>query len=523
MRRRWAFGLVLALGMPLASVAVSGAAPTGPDALRVDLDDILADARLKGAHAGVVVRDPATDEVLYSRQAADRATPASNAKLLTAAAALEVLGPEYRFHTEVVTNAPQLGPVLLGDLYLRGTGDPTLLATDYDRLAEQVAAAGIREVRGRLRTDDTWFDDVPLGTGWVWDDEPYYYAAPVSALTVAPNTDFDAGTVIVRVVPTVEGRPAQVSLDPPTRAVRIDNRTTTSAEGVADVSVLRDHGGSRVVVSGTIPAGAQPVEDFTTVVDPSAYAAEVFARALAAHGVVVRGTGEGTAPGGARVLAERQSMPLRELLVPFMKLSNNGHAEVLVKAMGREVRGEGSWAAGLAVLTEQVRGLGVDPQALRLVDGSGLSTMDSVTPEQLTVLLDNARERPWFPVFYDSLPVAGVADRMVGGTLRNRMGGTAAAGNVHAKTGSLTGVISLSGYVTAADGRELVFSVVFNDFLGSSPQDLQDAIAIRLAAYDGAADQPRGRVRVPRARVLQDDPATSVDESALECSWVKAC
>ncbi|MER6988485.1 D-alanyl-D-alanine carboxypeptidase/D-alanyl-D-alanine-endopeptidase [Saccharopolyspora hirsuta] len=526
MRRRWglAFGLVVAVGVPFAFVAPSGAAPTGPDALRADLDEILADPRLAGSHAGVVVRDPATDEVLYSRQAGARATPASNAKLLTSAAALEALGPDHRFRTEVLTGARQVGPVLLGDLHLRGTGDPTLLAADYDRLAEQVAAAGIRVVQGGLRTDDTWFDDVPLGTGWAWDDEPYYYSAPISALTAAPNTDFDAGTAIVRVSPTAEGQPAEVRLEPETDVVRIDNRTTTSAEGgEPDVVVQRDHGGSRVVVSGTVPAGAEPVEDFTTVPDPSAYAADLFARALAAHGVQARYAGEGTAPEGARVLAERQSMPLRDLLVPFMKLSNNGHAEVLVKAMGREVRGEGSWAAGLEVLTEQLRGLGLSPEVLRLVDGSGLSTMDNVTPEQLTVLLDNAQQRPWFRAWYDSLPVAGVADRMVGGTLRNRMAGTAAENNVRAKTGSLTGVTSLSGYVTAANGRELVFSVVFNDFVSDSPKDLEDAIAIRLAEYRGADDQPRGRPQVPQQRVQRDDPRTRADEGALECSWVKAC
>ncbi|MER5389125.1 D-alanyl-D-alanine carboxypeptidase/D-alanyl-D-alanine-endopeptidase [Saccharopolyspora sp. NPDC002686] len=502
-------------------MAPTGAAPTGPDALRADLDEILADPRLDGSHAGVVVRDPATDEVLYSRQAAARATPASNAKLLTSAAALEALGPDYEFRTEVVTGAQQVGPVLLGDLHLRGTGDPTVLAADYDRLAEQVAASGIRVVQGGLRTDDTWFDDVPLGTGWAWDDEPYYYSARISALTAAPDTDFDAGTAKVLVSPTVEGQPARVRLDPPTDVVQIDNRTTTSApDGAPDVAVERDHGGSRVVVSGSVPAGAEPVEDFTTVPDPSAYAADVFAKALAAHGVQVRNAGEGVAPDGARVLADRRSMPLRELLVPFMKLSNNGHAEVLIKAMGREVRGEGSWAAGLEVLDEKLRGLGLSPEVLRMVDGSGLSTMDNVPPEQLTVLLDNARERPWFRSWYDSLPVAGVADRMVGGTLRNRMGGTAAENNVHAKTGSLTGVTSLSGYVTAANGRELVFSVMFNDFVSDAPQDLEDAIAIRLAEYRGADDQQRGRPPVPQQRVQQN---AKVYQGDLECSWVKAC
>ncbi|PFG98540.1 D-alanyl-D-alanine carboxypeptidase/D-alanyl-D-alanine-endopeptidase (penicillin-binding protein 4) [Saccharopolyspora erythraea NRRL 2338] len=525
MRRRWgvSIGLVSVLGASIAVAAPTTAAPAGPDALRVDLDKILADPRLDGSHAGVVVRDPETDEVLYSSQADARATPASNAKLLTAAAALEALGPDYRFRTDVLTDGQQRGPVLQGDLFLRGTGDPTMLAADYDRLAAQVAESGVREVKGKLRTDAGAFDDVPLGSGWAWDDEPYYYAAPISALTVAPNTDFDAGTALVRATPGAEGEPAEVALEPATAVLEIDNRTTTSAPGSAPaLSVEREHGGNRVVVSGSVPAGGPVVEDFSTVPDPAAYAGDVFARALAAHGVQVGGVAPGRTPEGARSLAGRDSMPLRDLLVPFMKLSNNGHAEVLVKAMGRQATGTGTWGGGIEVLNEKLNGLGVDSKVMRMVDGSGLSTMDAVTPRQLALLLDNARQRPWFQVWYDSLPVAGNADRMVGGTLRSRMVGTPGQDNVHAKTGSLTGVTSLSGYVTAANGRPLVFSVVFNDFVSSSPKDLEDAIAVRLAEYDGAADAP-STPRVRRAPLPADDPATGVDESALECSWVKAC
>ena len=526
MRARWVlvFGFVLLLGAPFGAVPTT-AAPSPPDALCRDLDELLADSRLRGSHAGVVVRDPVTDEVLYRRRAHDRATPASNAKLFTSVAALETLGPGYRFRTEVATAAERHGPVLAGDVHLRGTGDPTMLAADYERLAARIADAGIRHVRGRLIVDDNWFDDVPLGTGWMWNDEPYYYAGPVSALSVAPNTDYDAGTVIVRVSPGARGRPVRVRLDPPTDAVEIVNRARTGApDSSSTLSVRREHGSDRVVVSGTLPAGAAPVEEFSSVPDPTRYAADAFARALAAHGVSIGGVAEGVTPPGARVLAAHESMTLAELMVPFLKLSNNGHAEVLVKAMGREVRGEGSWSAGLAVLDEVMRRFGVDPAAYRLVDGSGLSTMDKVTPGQIAALLDNARSRPWFGTWYAALPIAGAEERMVGGTLRGRMNGTPAEHNIHAKTGSMTGVTALSGYVTAANGRRLVFSVLFNEFLSAAPRDLQDAIAVRLARYGS----PRTRTgdaapRVPSSRPPADDPVTRVDESALECSWSKAC
>lgn len=522
--RRWSW--VLGLIVPLAAAAAvpTSAAPPGPESLRGDLDRILADPRLDGAHAGVVVRDPLSDEVLYRKDGQARATPASNAKLFTSAAALESLGPDYRFRTDVSASGQRRGEVLRGDLHLRGTGDPTMLAADYDRLAERVAASGIRQVHGRLLTDDTWFDGEPLGRGWAWDDEPYAYGAPVSALTVAPNTDYDAGSLLVRVTPGEQGAPARAELEPATGVVDVDNRSVTGPPGTApSLTVEREHASGRVVVSGAVPEGSPAVEEQSSVPDPAAYAADVFSRALAAHGVTVGGTGAAPVPDGARVVAGHDSMPLERLLVPFLKLSNNGHAEVLTKAMGRSERGSGSWDAGIEVLEEKLRDLGVDPAGLRMVDGSGLSTMDAVTPGQVTTLLDNAGQRPWFGPWYEALPVAGVEDRMVGGTLRSRMGGTLAEENVHAKTGSLSGVTSLSGYVTAANGRPLVFSVLLNDFLGDAPQDLEDAVAVRLAEQGRPEGVPRSEPRVPRREAPTDDPATRVDESALECAWVGQC
>ena len=300
---------------------------------------------------------------------------------------------------------------------------------------------------------------------------------------------YDAGTVKLRVAPTAPGLPVRVDPQPATGAIRLDVRATTGEPGSeSTLAVTREHGGDRVVVSGSVPAGSEPAEEFTSVPDPAAYAIDVFVRALRAHGVQVGGTGAGATPEGARVLAARDSMPLRDLLVPFLKLSNNGHAEVLVKEMGRHARGTGSWPAGLDVLTGRLTELGVDPARLRLVDGSGLSAVDGIPPDQQALLLDQVRSRPWFADFKAALPLAGAPDRMVGGTLRNRMAGTPAERKVSAKTGSLSGVSSLAGYATAADGHELVFSVLFNDFLGDSPTDLEDAIAVRLAQYPGRAE-----------------------------------
>ncbi|TDD65879.1 D-alanyl-D-alanine carboxypeptidase/D-alanyl-D-alanine-endopeptidase [Jiangella aurantiaca] len=486
------------------------------DALAADLDAILTDPRLDGGQASVVVRDAATGETLYEHDGDQRLMPASNEKLLTSAVALDVLGPDYTFATTVATTGQRTGPILRGDVYLRGTGDPTLLASDYAELAKHLADDGVRVVSGRVLADDSWFDDVRLGNDWAWDDEPYYYAAPVSALTVAPDTDYDAGTVIVNVDPAAApGAPAVVTLTPHTDAVTIVNEATTGAAGSGnDVSVEREHGGDRIVVSGTVAAGGSGASEWASVWEPTDYATDVFVKALADAGVrVTGGSGRGVTPSGATVVAEHESMPLSDLLVPFLKLSNNGHAEVLIKAMGREISGAGTWAAGLAVLRAELPRYGVDTATVANRDGSGLSRRNLIPAAELADLLVAAQDRPWFDAWYEALPIAGVSDRMVGGTLRSRMRGTPAAGNVHAKTGSLTGASSLSGYVDDADGRRLVFSIVFNDHLSGKPSDLEDHIAVRLAAHteDGAA-------RLTTA----DVPSVDLPDD-VECSWVKAC
>jgi D-alanyl-D-alanine carboxypeptidase/D-alanyl-D-alanine-endopeptidase (penicillin-binding protein 4) len=507
--RRGVRASVVVSSLMLSAAAPATAAPApqqSPDALRADLDRILSDPRLNPDQTGLVVRDPNSHQVLYSRNGDRPRTPASNVKLLTSAAALDVLGPDHRFRTDVLASGQQRGATLQGDLHLRGTGDPTTLPGDYDRLAADVAAKGIKQVQGRVLTDDTFFDDQRHPQGWDPDDFSSYYGAPTSALTAAPDTDYDPGSVIVQIAPGASGQPADVQLTPRTSAVQVVNKTTTgAANSASSLQVQRQPDSNQIVVSGSVPAGSQPDKEYVSVPDPAAYAGDLFARALAAHGVAVGPVAAAPTPPGARPLAVHQSMTLREMLVPFLKLSNNGHAEALTKAMGRVVRGQGSWQAGIAVIEQRMRSFGVDPNTVKLTDGSGLSKLDEVPPEQFGQLLDSARRRPWFRSWYDALPIAGEKDRVVGGTLRNRMAGTPAQGNVHAKTGSMTGVTSISGYVTTADHRPLVFSSLFNGFRSEAPQDLEDAVAVRLAE-DRGSGQPSPGVKTFR------EPAPQVDE-----------
>ncbi|MBO4210457.1 D-alanyl-D-alanine carboxypeptidase/D-alanyl-D-alanine endopeptidase, partial [Micromonospora echinofusca] len=493
--------------------------------LTATLDNLLADARLTGAQAGVVVADASTGRALYSRNGDRRLIPASNTKLLTAAAALELLGPDHRFSTDVHLAGTRRAGLVDGDLYLRGGGDPTMLAADYDRLAADVAGSGVRVVTGNLVADDTRYDTTRLGPDWTWDDESYYYAAQVSALTVAPDTDYDAGNVIVAAAPAgTTGAPPVVTLTPATGYVRIDNRATTVATGPTTVSFERTHGTNTIVVTGQIALGAAAESDWMTVWEPTGYAADVFRSALRRHGVQVLGrTVLGrTTPADARAVARHDSMPLAELMVPFMKLSNNGHAEVLTKEIGRVVAGAGTWPAGIAAINGYVARAGMDTATLRQRDGSGLSRRNLVPPTEFVDLLVAVRAEPWFDTWYRALPIAGNPERFVGGTLRSRMRGTAAANNVHAKTGSLTGVSGLSGYVTDADGRLLAFSIVLNNYLASSVKSIEDQIAVTLAGYSeraGATAAPGG---TDTRRVPGDTPDGAPGPSTdVECSWTK--
>jgi serine-type D-Ala-D-Ala carboxypeptidase/endopeptidase (penicillin-binding protein 4) len=497
-------------------ILLVGAAPVQAqkdDTLGADLDAILADPALTGADVGLVVTTLG-GELVYQHAPERRRQPASNAKLATSAAALEVLGPDHTFTTTVASTGRRHGALLDGDLYLRGTGDPTMLARDYDALAARVAASGIRLVSGRLAADDTWFDDVRLGLSWAWDDEPFYYNAQVSALTASPDTDFDAGSVIVRVAPgATAGAAAAVSTEPPTDYVRVVNKATTGAPGSSNtVSVDREHGSNTFVVTGSAPAGGAATTEWMAVWEPTGYAASLFRAALKRHGVRVVGpTVRAATPADAAQLAVRESIPLRELQVPFLKLSNNLHAEILVKAMGRATAGKGSWDAGRTALVAALTDLGVTGR-LSMADGSGLSRMDQISPTQLAQLLAGAADRPWFPDWFNALPIAGKSDRMVGGTLRSRMAGTAAEGAVHAKTGSLTGVTGLSGYVDTAAGDRWIFSMVTNNTIGVNAKLIEDKIAIRLAQQGAKSITPQTA-----------PPPNPTLNPNLECSWQKAC
>lgn len=456
--------------------------------LESKIDNILKDERLKGAITGISIRNADSGEIIYSSNGDIRLHPASNMKLLTAAAALEKLGPDYQFSTEIWTDGRTQGNILKGNLYLKGKGDPTVMKEDLDRFAKKLKTKGITKINGDLVADDSWYDDIRLSQDLNWSDEPFHTGAQVSALTLSSTNDYDAGTILLEIIPAAKkGEKASIQLTPETDYVNIVNKTTTvERDHASNVTIDRVHGTNTIIVRGTIPNNNSTIKKWAAVWEPTEFAMNVFKKSLIAHGITFATNSKSTTGvtlEKATRLGIKKSMPLKQLLIPFMKLSNNGHAEVLTKEMGKIVYGEGSWDAGLKVLHETVTELGLNGTSLQLRDGSGMSHKNMIPANELSNLLFIAQSKSWFPEFEKSLPIAGQPDKLIGGTLRSRLKNESTNANVKAKTGSISGVSTLSGYITSRSGEDFIFSIMINNYLARSVTEIEDNIVKIIDEY----------------------------------------
>jgi PBP4 family serine-type D-alanyl-D-alanine carboxypeptidase len=449
-----------------------------PATFQQELLQLLRVEWLRYGYCGVVVRDLRTGETLLQHESERVFIPASTTKLVTTAAALHLLGSEYRFRTRVWMRG-SLDPAgtLHGDLILQGGGDATLTYEDLKRLAQQVRTAGIQQVEGLLLYDDSWLDAERYGFGWNIDDEPFGYQAQMGALCVERN----AVRLYARPA-NKPGEPALLRLEPPTDYVQVVNLARTVEERAASVplTATREHALNRLIVAGTIPIGSGEVlVGRYAVENPSRFAAVLFRDGLREAGIQVSNR---IAPllhpldGTERLLAEHHSPPLREIIALINKPSDNLLAEIVLKTIGREKRGRGTTEAGLEAVREFLQQAGLEMGAIYLVDGSGLSRLNAISPENLVRLLTYMARSPHAQVYRQSLPLFGID-----GTLRNRLRETPVQGKGAAKTGSLLRVSTIAGYLTTRSGRELVFAIMMNAYnaSGSEARALQDQI-VRL-------------------------------------------
>jgi len=464
------------------------AAPGPPRAasplpLAAALDAVFDDPLL--ARALVAVRVDtlgAAPTTLYARNSGTLVMPASNMKLLTLAVAADRLGWDYRYETRLEATGPIDQGVLHGDLVVVGGGDPTIAPADaapspvFAEWIDALRQAGISRVDGRIVGDDRLFEGAGLGPGWSWDYLAAGYAAPTSALS------YNTNQVALQIAPgAVAGDPASIDVLPAGHGLFVENEVTTGAAGApASVDLIRMPGDARLVVRGAVPAGGGPVARSAAVDEPAKFFAESFRLAVEAAGIPVRdgawAVGDLAAPpadAGRTVLARHLSAPLSEFAGPFMKASVNFDSEMLVRTIGLVATNHGTTTAGRDAERLTLEAWGVPPDAVVIADGSGLSRYNFVSADAVVAVLTHVwQDDRLRDPFVAALPVAGVD-----GTLASRMRGTALAGRVEAKTGTIANVRALSGFLETSSGGHLAFSAIVNNF--TAPSADVDAIVER--------------------------------------------
>jgi len=450
-----------------------------PDQLATRLERVLADPALTRAEVGLVVQVAETGEVLYEHLGEKLYVPASNTKLVTGAVALDALGPGFRWETKFIADGPITDGVLEGDLWIVGEGDPWLTRSEVGAWPALLRQAGIRRIEGDVVGDDRAFQGPQWGQGWYWDEVYAGWGTGVSALQLSPNT------IEARLVPAAAlGGPARLELSAPGPEPKLVTRVQTGAPG-SDPRLdfeLPPEGGT-VRLTGWIPA-ADTVELDLATDHPTLYLLRTLADEMREGGVEVGGTfrraAEGDSPAAPGWSHTVVSDSLGAVLAETLKPSDNQMAETLLRTIGRKVTGDGTAAAGLSVVESTLAGWGIEPDAMLLFDGSGLSRYNRIAPSAMARLLRAMWRRPDYGVFRDALPIAGVD-----GTLRRRLSGTPAESNVRAKTGSVSEARALSGYLTDGSGETLVFSLFVNDYAvpGNVAIALEDLLIEQVALY----------------------------------------
>jgi D-alanyl-D-alanine carboxypeptidase/D-alanyl-D-alanine-endopeptidase (penicillin-binding protein 4) len=469
--------------------------------LRGQLGRHLAQERFRGAIWGVKVLSLASGQTWFEHAPARLLSPASNAKLYTGALALDRLGGDYRIVTPILATAkPDAAGNVAGDLVIAGRADPSWNSgpgrAGFDAvlasLVNLIAGAGVKRVAGDLVADATFLRGSPSGAGWTADDLNDDYGAELSALTLEDNY------ADLRIAPGAEvGAPASVAWVQPHTGLALDNRVVTVAAGAARRVEVRRPIGERVVyLFGQIPVGAPAALEQATVPRPAQWLADALKAALAARGIAVAGRARSVrwpeaAPDAAKLvpLGEILSPQMHELVTAFMKPSQNLQTDLIFGYLGEKERTDEvpAWRTseelGVTSLRQFLQENRLYPLDVRVEEGSGLSRNNLTSARATVALLTFMAQHREAEAFRAALPIAGVD-----GTLRRRMKGTAAEGNVRAKTGTLRWANSLAGYVTTAAGEPLAFCVMLNRAVvtpGRSARDDIDAIPEMLARFSG--------------------------------------
>lgn len=413
--------------------------------------------------ATFTLRDRQTGELLYSYRGEHLMRPASNMKIITGAVALEELGLDYRFQTELYCEGEIEDDILNGNLYVKGYGDPTINEATLQHFADQLVQKGITAINGYLIGDDTYFTGDTLPPGVDEEGETHYYGARISPITMSPTDDFDASTIVVTAEPQQVGEPPIFTVMPHLSGHEITNEATTVAGGEENtLEIRRLNGTNQIVITGALPLG-ESAKVWVSLQHPTRNTLEFFKMVCEQKGIQftkVQPIAVGEVPDNAQLLYTYQSRTVAELFSIFMKLSNNSIADIFVKTLGKLQHGIGDYESGLRVVKDYLARKKIDFATWQFVDGSGLSHGIRLHANGISQLLFELQNEPYFDVFFDSLPVGGNEDRTIGGTLKERFLEPELAGKIFAKTGYIHEVNCLSGYAIGASGKDYIFSIM---------------------------------------------------------------
>lgn len=466
--------LLLAPGTPLAEGVEPGPDPAVARFQRA-VDSIFSQSCQDGLRVGAKFYSLDRREVLYSRNSDSLFTPASNMKMFTSAMALKKVGPDYRFHTRLYAVGKIQGTTLKGDLYIKGFGDPSLVTEQMWILVNELKNLPITRIEGNIIADNSYFEGQGKLKTWSSYRGPEAYLAPTGALSF----NFNTVTVYVRPGKKPGDRP-WVVVDPDIEYFRVRNRAVTTGSKRSRRKLIVDRRGHKnydeILIKGRVPKNVARKKFFLNVTDPEWYTALAFKRFLNQAGVQVRGkVKRGRVPRGALMLVDHESRPLGEILRGLNKFSNNFIAEQILKTLAAQFIGEpGNTENGLLLLQDYMQELGFNPDQYRMVDGSGLSKANLITPDQVVALLEDAHDDlSIFPEFISALGVMGLD-----GSVIDRMHNQKEAQKIRVKTGTLNHVSALSGYYQSNEGERFAFSILMNDVKCSNGKamDLQDQI-----------------------------------------------
>ncbi|MBA4313362.1 MAG: D-alanyl-D-alanine carboxypeptidase/D-alanyl-D-alanine-endopeptidase [Chlorobiaceae bacterium] len=465
---------ILILLLILASEFIFAGQNNTQTSLQNKIDNIINDKSLNVCSIGIEIVDVESDKVLYSLNGEKLFHPASNLKLLTTAAAIHLLPSKFQFKTIISINGTLNSGSVQGDLIISGFGDPLFSNTDLDSIVFKIKIIGIHQINGNIILDGSYFDSLKWGRGWMWDDEPDPTAPIISPICI------DQNTVKIKVSPNkILSNAPLIEFSPPSDYFRTMNGAYTSNDtSLPKITLTRIRGTDTILLNGRIASNDSSQEFHISLREPQNYFLHLLTDKLKSAKIEVLGKITHSQNNKTRQIFSL-SRSIDSVLHQANKMSDNLCAENLLKTISAEVLHKpGSTSDGINLLKDFLYKSQIDTSLMFLADGSGASWYNALSPKSIVTLLCSEYKKTSFKRYFETLSIAGVD-----GTLKNRLKGTSAENNVHAKTGTLTGNNCVSGYVRTADNKMVAFSILINHCPASQRvmRDVEDRIIDLLA------------------------------------------